>query len=390
MTVKYFVLLVFFLFTNISIAQKQNSDSLVVRNYALQLSYQYGHVFQTNNFVKGDNAEADTINAFQSFSLKFTKQTTGKKLWQQLYNYPEYGLGLYLADFYNPEEIGFPIAVYGYFTAPFCRWDKFMINYELGFGIAFNWKNYSPSNIYNTAIGSKYTVYLDMGLKGEYQINNKFAIGVGFSLTHFSNGKLKSPNFGLNTIAPKISAKYNFNSEPRQFIKQNIPKYKRNNELYLSAYTGLKNILYDSLNIDASEKFEGESFYIFGISSVFNRQVSYKSKIGLGLDIAYDGSINAQVAVDNGMLDIDYAPFFENLLVSVFPSYELVVNKVSLVVQPSFYVYRKKLKNQSPVFYQRIGLKYNFYDNFYFGLNLRAYKFSISDFIEWHLGYRIN
>ena len=48
-----------------------------------------------------------------------------------------------------------------------------------------------------------------------------------------------------------------------------------------------------------------------------------------------------------------------------------------------FYLYRKEMKNQSPVFYQRIGIKYYFYTNFLVRLNLKVYKFRISDFIEW-------
>ncbi|NOX46150.1 MAG: acyloxyacyl hydrolase [Chlorobi bacterium] len=378
-----------FLCINAGNAQDRNTDSFRNKKIALQFSYQYGYVFPTNDFVRGNNAEADTVDDFQSFALKITKQTTGKKLWQQLYNYPEYGLGLYLADFYNPEEIGFPIAVHGYFTAPFFRGERLMLNYEFGLGMAFNWKNYSPSNPYNKAIGAKYTVYLDLGLKLEYRIYKQLSMDLGFSLTHFSNGNLKEPNYGLNTIAPKIGAKYNFNPEHLHFIEQEIRKYKKHNEWYVAVFGGLKNILYDSLNIDASEKFEGESYSVFGISTIFNRQISYKSKVGIGLDIAYDGSLNAQVAVDKGELDVHYAPFIENILVSAFPSYELEINRVSLIFQPSFYIYRKDTKNQSPAFYQRIGLKYNFYENLYMGINLRAYHFSVSDFIEWNIGYRI-
>lgn len=358
--------------------------------FSLEFSYQNGYVFPTNDFVSGNNAENEKINAFQTFSTKFTKQTVGIKLWEQVYNYPEYGLGLYLVDFHNPEEIGLPIAIYCYFTAPFHRWEKFTLNYEAGFGVAFNWKNYSPSNTYNNAIGAKYTVYVDLGIKVEYQLPKRFSLGLGFSLTHFSNGRLKEPNYGLNTIAPKISLKYRLYKSKLQFIKQNIPAFKKKNELYLSAFFGLKNIIYDSLNIAASEKYEGESYYVFGLSTLFNRQVSYKSKIGFGIDFSYDGSVNAQIAVDNGQLQISGRAFIDKLQVSIFPSYELVINKVSVIIQPSFYIYRKKLKNQSPVFYQRVGLKYNFYKNFYVGLNLRAYQFHISDFIEWNIGYRIS
>jgi len=370
------------------IAQKELQDSIKeIRPGSLEFLYQKGYVFPTNDFVKGHNAENDIIDEFQAFSVRITKQTIGKKLWEQQYNYPEYGLGIYVADFYNPQEIGVPIALYGYYTAPFYRWEKFLINYELGFGIAFNWKNYSQSNTFNTAIGAKYTVYLDLGIKAEYRFHKNFSVSAGFSLTHFSNGHLKDPNFGLNTIAPKIGIKYHLHKELPQFISREIPKYRSKNEFSFSVFGGMKNIIYDSMNIPESERFEGLSFFVGGFMGTVNRQISYKSKIGLGLSLSYDGSINAQVAVDEGELEVSKIQLLDHFQMSIFASYEWVVNKVSVLLQPGIYIYRKQIKNKSPVFYQRIGLKYNFYNNYYAGISLRAYYFSVSDFIEWSVGY---
>jgi hypothetical protein len=45
--------------------------------------------------------------------------------------------------------------------------------------------------------------------------------------------------------------------------------------------------------------------------------------------------------------------------------------------------------NQSPVFHQRLGLKYYFTDDLFIGITLVAYKFHVSEFIEWNLGYRL-
>ena len=388
----YSLTLITFLFTNISAQNKRTSYSSFSQyliNSSLTASYQNGYVFPTNDFVKGINAERDTIDAYQTFSLKFMKQLTGKKLWQQLFNYPEYGGGIYLADFHNPEEIGLPFAFYGYFSAPFHRWQKFTVNYELSLGFALNWKSYSPANHFNISIGANQTAYIDIGIKTEYQISDRLYVDFGFSASHFSNGRLKEPNFGLNTIAPKISLKYNLSKNQNSFIKNDIPIFKKKNAFYYTVFYGSKNILFDSLNLKVSQKFEGESFNTFGLSTTYNRQISYKSKIGFGADISYDGSVNAQIAVDEGETDITPGPFFDNIQMSIFPSYEFVVHKVSVIIQPSFYVYRKNLKNQSPAFYQRIGLKYNFFKNFYAGLNLRAYDYHISDFIEWNLGYRL-
>ena len=83
-------------------------------------------------------------------------------------------------------------------------------------------------------------------------------------------------------------------------------------------------------------------------------------------------------------------PFMDHIELSVYPSYELVVNRLSLLIQPGFYVYRKKTEELSPDFYQRVGVKYDFLKDYFFGVNLHAYKLHISDFIEWNIGRRIN
>ena len=389
---KYLVALIVFTFHLVSFAQSdtiRNPENVSRRLWALQAVYQNGYVFATNPFLKGINAEAEKIKAFQAFSVKLSFQTTGKNCWEQLYNFPQYGVGLYVADFYNPEEIGVPIAVYGFFNAPFKRWDKLTFNYEIGFGATFNWRAYNPvTNQYNVAIGAGTSFLIDAGLNLEYSLTKKLELAAGFSLTHFSNGALRKPNFGINTFAPKVSLKYNFFDKP-VFARQPIQKYIPENEWLISAYGGIKNVIFDSVSLPVLEKYEGLYFPVFGISSTFNRQLSHKSKIGFGATLSYNGAVNAQAAVEDNELEALDGKFSDKILLSIYPSYELVINKASLIIQPAFYIYRKKLTNQSPVFHQRIGLKYHITDHVFIGITLVDYKFHVSDFIEWNIGYRI-
>ena len=196
------------------------------------------------------------------------------------------------------------------------------------------------------------------------------------------------PNFGINTIAPKIGLQYNF-YEPIKFRRREVPEFNPYNEWLISGFGGVKNLIFDSVNIDIIEKYEGAFFPVFGVSSGYNRQVSYMSKIGIGVTLSYDGSMNAQAAVENNELDPVDTPFSDKIQLSIYPSYELTVNRLSLVLQPAFYLYRKKFRNQSPAFHQRIGLKYQITDKIFAGIILRDYAFHVSDHLEWTLGYRI-
>lgn len=383
------------LFLLIPLAVNGQYDSSAIRkesflqNLSLQAGYQNGYVFASNDFLRGNNIEAERINAFQAFSFKLSIHTTGKKIWEQMFKYPSWGIGLSVIDFYNPEEIGVPIALFGFFNAPFKRWNKWSFNYEIGFGASFNWKSFNPvKNKYNVAIGAGESFLIDAGLNMHYCFTNRLELESGFSLTHFSNGALKKPNFGINTVAPKISLKYNFHDSP-DFKKQEVPVCSKEREWLVSTFVGAKNVIFDSVQIDIYEKYEGVTFPVWGLSTLYNRQISYKSKIGVGMTFSYDGSINAQVAVEEGELDPVDSPFHEKLELSIYPSYELVINRVSLVIQPAFYLYRKKLKKQSPVFHQRIGLKYYISNNTFVGITLRDYAFHVSDFVEWTVGFRL-
>ena len=383
-------LLVFSIFTSAQNDSLKTTKPSFWKNKSIMLGYQNGYVFQTNDFLRGRNTMATSLDEYQDIYLKLSKQTNGEKLWEQLYKYPNWGFGTYLADFYNPTEIGMPIALYGFFNAPFVRWNKGTFNYEISFGATANWKSFNPlTNQYNVAIGAGQSFFIDAGLNLDFELSKHLDLSAGFSLTHFSNGALKIPNSGINSIAPKVALKYNLYDRPK-FIKQELPKFIPTNEWEISSFVSTKNLVFDTLtNTSILEKYEGAYFTVMGITATFNRRISPKSKIGIGVNFAYNESVNGQIAIQNNdIVDVD-GPFMEKFQISIFPSYELVVNKMSLVLQPAFYIYRKQFKNQSPTFHQRIGLKYHVTDDIFVGIMLRDYAFHVSDFIEWTVGYSI-
>lgn len=376
------------------IGQSINSIELrrdtVKKHFALLGTFQKGHVFSTNKFLAGSNLEHEVISSFQSVSLKIGKQSTGDENWHVNYNYPFYGVGVYMANFIDAKEIGNPIALYGFFSAPFVRGNRFLFNYDMELGFAFNWNSFNPiDNPNNISIGSKRTFYIDAGLNVEYQITKRISINAGFSLSHFSNGALKKPNYGINTIAPKVNLKFNLYKDKIDYTIRDIPPFVKHNEWIVSIYSGVKNVIYDSLNVDLITKYKGVYFPVFGFSSSINRQISHKSKFGFGFSVCYDGSHNAQVTISKGEIEEVHAPFIDKVEISLYPSYELIISKMSIVIQPSFYILRQKSLTQTPMFYQRVGLKYHFKNNMFAGISLNAFKFQVSDFLEWHFGYRI-
>ncbi|MHB9140716.1 MAG: acyloxyacyl hydrolase [Paludibacter sp.] len=375
------------------IANAQNHDSLQIKkNYLISGFVQYGKILATNAFLRKTFLNENAVEEFAAFSLQFMKQTTGKKKWEQAYGFPRYGLGVYSASFFNKNGLGNPIAVYGIFKAPFYRWNKLSLNYEAGFGYTFNWESFSLiENNYNPSFGAEQSFFIDLGVSLEYQISRHYDLSLGYDFTHFSNGALKSPNSGLNIYSPKLSLNYRLNPFNPEQLKKPIFPYIKNTTIDFLVFGGTKNVIYLNSNaVDTTTKYLGVYYPVYGLSAVINRQLDYKSKVGIGIGLSYDGSNNSTVIVNNGKLEPQVGFQANRLALSIFASYELVIDQLSLVVQPGFYILRYQTTNLKPIAYQRLGLQYQFRKCLFAGLFLHAYNYHISDYLEWTLGYRIS
>lgn len=350
---------------------------------------EFGNVLLTHDFVRGNNPQQTAYNHYMAFTLEYGVETDGRKLYQQLWGYPTWGFGFYKIYFLNDSDLGSPFAAYTFFDAPFKRWEKWCINYKFGFGLSYNWARHTINEGYHYPIGSKMTVYFDMGLAANFHLSKKLDLGAEFVLTHFSNGSMQLPNYGLNLGAASLGLKYIFNERP-EYKKQIVPKYEKDWELILLFSPAFKQVEFEYLNTDEQVQYIAFNYSIYNFSTTTNRQVSYKTKLGGGVDVSFNESYAADTLMVNGVPE--KAPYraSDKLLVGIYPSVEFVINHVSLMLQPGFYIYRKNIENaEVPSTYQRIGIKYTFKNNIILGVNIRAYNFYKADFIEWNIGYSI-
>ena len=387
-----FLSLIIICISGISVAWGSVRDSVKVKKNILLSGYtQFGSVMATNPFLKPSDPIFDHDYDFVALSFQLLKQTTGQKQWEKNFGYPVYGFGIYSATFSNTGKLGTPIAIYAVFKAPFKRWSRFSLNYEGGFGLTFNWEGYNPAeSSYNISMGSNQSVYIDIGFNFKYALGSHFDVSAGYSFTHFSNGALKYPNYGLNTFAPKITIDYNINRFVPSAIKEKIKDFIPKTTLDLSLFGGAKNVQYTGNEVDSITKYKGVNYSVYGFNTLINHQITHKSKIGIGLTLGYDGSYNSTIIVKNGQLEPTEGFRGNRVTLSIFPSYELVINRLSVLLQPGFYLFRKAAVNNSPIFFQRLGLHYMITDHLLGGINIRAYNYHVSDYIEWTLGYRLS
>ena len=350
----------------------------------------YGHmkVIATNDFLRTENLNGTPITQGRNVSAEIIFQTTGSKDWHQLYNFPKFGFGVQYLWFPQTTEIGNPVALYGMFESPIHRWENAQLDWGFHFGVALGWNPQSPTNPYNVLLGSKGSLYAHLGMIYHQNLNKHLGFEASIGFSHASNGALKMPNFGINLLDPRLALTYSFDTENKDFKKREITPISTKNEISLSYAIGTKQIDVSGSDSISKAQFENTSFTIYNFVLLYQRQISFRSKIGAGIDFTMDPSDNAHGRVVGDENSVYPPTFDETAKLALVISYELSIGKLSLILQPGFYVYRTT-HDPTPFFYQRVGTRYDIYKGFYAGASLRAVNFGQADWVELTFGYKL-
>lgn len=93
-------------------------------------------------------------------------QSAGNSFYDQLWRYPEWGIGYYSVSLFNDAVCGNPNALYLFVDVPFHHPGKnrWRYSYSLGGGLSYNFRPNNPQdNPWNTLIGSYNNVYIEFG-----------------------------------------------------------------------------------------------------------------------------------------------------------------------------------------------------------------------------------
>lgn len=377
-----------------SFACLKAQDSIQKSNLQASFSLQYGKFLGTNDYLK-NLKHRDFVGA----SAEITVQTDGSKEWHRRFGRPYYGGGIVAFNYLKNNNMGSPFAVYGTFGGTIKETPNHSWNYETSGGFAFNWTPYDLKKGYNNqTFGSSVSIYINLGANYKYYLGKHFDLGLGLNFNHFSNGALKLPNKGMNTFSPKLSLTYHF--DERAFApKDTLSAFDKYSTLDVNVFGGVRHSIFygkdpgfEDFDVDMIRKFEGKYHQNWGLETVYHRQVTYKSSLGLGIGLMYDEDYNNKFYQDpDGVIQSTKRFEREQLLLNIFPSYRLSISKFAIQIQPGFYIFRKTIDRRydKTFFYQRVGFQYTIGKNFLIGIGLRSFKFHKADYIEWRLGYRI-
>ncbi|MDF2551415.1 MAG: acyloxyacyl hydrolase [Chryseobacterium sp.] len=383
----------FFLFVS-TLFFSQDLDTIPKSNLRATASLQIGKFLGTNDYLKTlDHRQ------FIGAAAELTVQTEGSKEWHKRFGYPYYGGGILALDFLKNSDMGHPFAVYGTFGGAIKETNTHSWNYETSAGFAFGWEPFNLEKGYlNETSGSSVSIYINLGASYKYYLGKNFDLGLGLNFNHFSNGALKHPNKGMNTFSPKLSLTYHFDKRLIH-AKDSVSSFDKYSTLDINVFGGVRHSIFlgkddgfEYSDVNLTEKFKGEYYQNWGVETVYHRQVTYKSSLGLGVGLLYDEDYNNRFYQDeSGAIQTEKRFKHDNLLLNIFPSYRLTISRFAVQLQPGFYLFKKSVDRRydKTIFYQRVGFQYTIGKNLLVGIALKSFKFHKADYIEWRLGYRI-
>ena len=355
-----------FLFTTFVFAQENKETN------AIDVTY-----FRGNILPHTDDLDQLITGHPEGVMVSFARQTHGEKEWERVYGNPDYGMYFLYQDFKN-SILGNNYAAGMFYNFYFLK-KKVMFKIAQGIAMTTNPQD-KETNSKNSAFGSTLMANTNFVLAYKKEnIIDHFGIQAGLIFTHFSNGRIKAPNSGINTYAINLGVNYSFDKNFKRTVDTTEVDLKYKEPIRYNF------VLRSGINESPIVGSGQHPFYHVGFYA--DKRLNRKSAIQLGAEVFftnyYKDFIKYQsVAYPDQNLD----PNTDYKRVGVFVGHELFINRISLEFQVGYYVYQP-YKFDIPI-YDRLGMKYYITKNIFTGLSIKTHIF-LAEAMEFVVGMRI-
>lgn len=351
--------------TALSFAQSKDDT------HAFELSYLRGNILphtQDLNHLKG---HPDAV------LVSYTRQTHGKKEWHTAYNFPDYG-GYFLYQNFNNQFLGESYALGMHYNFYFF---KRRLQFKLAQGFAYVTNPYDKeSNSKNKALGSSIVDNTNIGLTYKREnLLGKLGVEAGILFTHYSNGRTKSPNSGINVYLLNLGVNYDFDGDVKN-VRDTVALKKDWREPIRY------NIAFRS-GVNESTVIDSGQYPFYHISAYADKRIGRKSALQLGGELFLTEYFKDYIRYRaNAYPEENIDPDTDYKRIGIFVGHELFVNRMSLEAQMGYYVYEPYKKDISV--YNRVGMKYYVTKNFFAGFTIKTHLF-LAEALEFGVGARL-
>jgi len=400
------------LFVSISPLRSQQDNTNNPSSFFVQLNL--GSTLKANTGFPETGLQTGLLTGIGWHQLREDQQ------WAQWLRRPTTGILFGVTDFGNPENVGYALAFMPYLELnPFSNQNT---RWKLRTGLGFSYLNrqFDPeTNPFNRAVSTDIKWSFRSLLYYDFARFEKTTWRVGFGYTHHSNGHMRLPNQGLNSVVASLEADFhNDNKDANWLQAPGEDTRTRTIQNYFALRAGLgQNVLSEIFN-DRKEVYTIEASYGKIINSTF--------KFGLGLfyrfyEHYYDYIKNEEQLIGELYPYFREKPFRYSTNYGITAAAELLMGHVGAELSIGFNIYKPAYKiewqlndgytyqsgdqtiivlGELDSYYEikrsipaRLGLKWYFIStnknprhNIFLGAHLNA-NLGQADFTELSLGY---
>lgn len=300
------------------------------------------------------------------FGFFYEGQMSAQGAWVKSKRVPKLGLEITAGNSGSKEHIGTVVGVSPYVILPLYTFSRFCGDFKIGFGLGWIEKKYGTFNTENKLIGSHINAFTGISWQNELAISTRHFIKAGVSFYHFSNGRTKMPNLGINIPSVFIGYRYNINPGIKSATSLKVSDFSNDVFVKLFLSAGLKQ--YPQIG--------SKQYKIVGLSAEIGKQISHSSIVSVGLLLSKDNSLKVDTLVRTRSHILGGQ-------LGLYASYEYIIGRLSIPVQFGVYAY-----NKNSILFERVGFRYKISKQWHGQLLLKAHLHR-ADLFEFGVGYSI-
>ncbi|MFW6019810.1 MAG: acyloxyacyl hydrolase [Bacteroidales bacterium] len=342
-------------------AEAQNKDA-----NPLYLSFkpQYGFIIPHSPAIK----DISDTNPF-GFDMEAGWNLLQKKDWNRCNCYSRAGFLFNHTNFNYPEVLGASNNLSA-FVEPYLNHRGFVLtSVRMGAGLSYITKVYDEqSNPENMFFSSPLSFLVHIDLNAVKYLSDNWFLHAYFKYNHISNGGSSKPNKGMNFPTFGLGAGYSFkkvNFKDREKIKSDI-----------DGPVKLTTRLFGTLKQVDEENQLNDRNLSMGILLRGQKKFSAINAVNVGVEGVSDFAFKKKM--EELSLSTDHRQ------ISFLVGHSFVFSKFDFTQYWGTYIYAPAYENKN--FFQRYSLSYEFFDNFSFGVTLKAHA-QVAENFNLLLGY---
>lgn len=382
----HFVICLLVIFLSFSLNAQRNSISYEeVKNVENFGRFRYlevkGH---TGYHLYAGELLNETVNdGYGALEFRYGWQPKDPDQWPSRYGYASYGIGYYSGFVGNPKVLGKPNAVFGFVNFPLTNpLRKNVFEMGLSVGLTYNLEPFDEeSNPENDAIGSPFAAYFNLGFGAALKMTRELDLTYGIDFTHFSNGRMTTPNYGFNMYGLNLGLRYHYNADQRlvnndvyssELLQARFRKPKNSKHIKLRE-SSIEVYLAGGTVQNEEDKGTNKRYGVF--SGVLDYRFKFNSMhaIAAGFDYFWDGS-----------LEVDYPETKDQVLTGLHLGYDFMFGKFAVRLHGGAYLTDDKGKTPG---YLRAAFRYDINDWLFAQIGVKTKNTSRADWIEYGIGF---